>query len=182
MRFEKPSIAQSILHCCSSIQSRRSVLTDSAAYAKADLLVQLKDKIDKPAPFTLNPSGYKVVIARIGSDLNTMSSEMNIHGGRWTGVNSAIIKQWRIAMIFSIAREALLQETVACRRHHLCRRHVDGCDVVDHDLPNSPVKLCIGRHRDGALALSETPTALGSGCWLFTGFWLHVALCVTLGD
>ena len=124
MRFEKPSIAQSILHCCSSIQSRRSVLTDSAAYAKADLLVQLKDKIDKPAPFTLNPSGYKVVIARIGSDLNTMSSEMNIHGGRWTGVNSAIIKQWRIAMIFSIAREALLQETVACRRHHLCRRHV----------------------------------------------------------
>jgi hypothetical protein len=45
-------------------------LTDSASYAKADLLVQLKDKIDKPTPFTLNPSGYKVVIARIGADLN----------------------------------------------------------------------------------------------------------------
>jgi hypothetical protein len=53
-------------------------LTDSAAYAKADLLVAIKQKVDRPTPFTLNPSGYKVVIARIGSDLNTMSSEMNI--------------------------------------------------------------------------------------------------------
>lgn len=53
-------------------------LTDSATYAKADLLVQLKEKIDRPTPFTLNPSGYKVVIARIGADLNTMSSEMDI--------------------------------------------------------------------------------------------------------
>lgn len=39
-------------------------LTDSAKFANEALLAELKGKIDRPAPFTLNRSGYGVTIAR----------------------------------------------------------------------------------------------------------------------
>jgi hypothetical protein len=42
-------------------------LTDSATFAKNDLLDALRTKVDRPAPFTLNKSGYGVVPARFGS-------------------------------------------------------------------------------------------------------------------
>ena len=35
-------------------------LTDSATFARNDLLDALRTKVDRPAPFTLNKSGYAV--------------------------------------------------------------------------------------------------------------------------
>lgn len=51
-------------------------LMDSANFFRDDLLASLKKDVNKPAPFTLAKSGYKVVFAKFG-DANS-SVEMNI--------------------------------------------------------------------------------------------------------
>ena len=51
-------------------------LTDSATFAKNDLLDALRTKVDRPAPFTLNKSGYGVTTAKFGS--TDPFSEMSI--------------------------------------------------------------------------------------------------------
>jgi hypothetical protein len=40
-------------------------LPDSATFANQDLLAALKAKVDRPASFTLNRSGYGITIASI---------------------------------------------------------------------------------------------------------------------
>lgn len=47
-------------------------LTDSAKFANQDLIDALKRNIDKPAPFTVNKSGYGVTFAKFG-DANPFS-------------------------------------------------------------------------------------------------------------
>ena len=42
-------------------------LNDSAKYANADLIKSLEGKVDRPAPFTVRPSGYGVVNAQFKS-------------------------------------------------------------------------------------------------------------------
>lgn len=49
-------------------------LTDAAKFASDDLREELRTKVDRPAPFTLNKSGYGTVPARFGDA--TPSSEM----------------------------------------------------------------------------------------------------------
>ena len=53
-------------------------LTDSAKYANADLIKTLTAKIDRPAPFTLRPSGYGVTVARFGASGSDLFSESYI--------------------------------------------------------------------------------------------------------
>ncbi|QOZ66343.1 MULTISPECIES: hypothetical protein [Bradyrhizobium] len=40
-------------------------LTDSAKFANEDLLTELRGKVDRPSPYTLNKSGYGLTIAKI---------------------------------------------------------------------------------------------------------------------
>lgn len=50
-------------------------LTDTAKFANADFIKELTGKVDRPAPFTVRPSGYGITIAKFGAVGDALFSE-----------------------------------------------------------------------------------------------------------